>query len=209
MFNALMTPGRVTAGVLPLGLPVTAAKLRVFESATVLFGDRGYHGVSMRDLAEHLGIAAPSLYKHVASKQQLLFELLDIGMTEYHARLRKAHDEAGDDAAAQLSALVRAHVLLRLRYPEVSRVCTSELRHLEDAHRAPVLDTLHRGAQLFLDAVMRGVDDGTFSVEDPHGAMRAIADMSNGTAEWPAPAGPENAIADRYVTYALRVLGHS
>ena len=45
--------------------------------ALVLFAERGFAQVGMRELALHLGMAAGSLYHHFESKEQLLFELIE------------------------------------------------------------------------------------------------------------------------------------
>ena len=47
------------------------SRQRVLEAATRLFGEHGYAGVSMRDLAAEIGFQAPSIYSHFPSKAQL------------------------------------------------------------------------------------------------------------------------------------------
>jgi TetR/AcrR family transcriptional regulator, biofilm operon repressor len=47
-------------------------KERILQAAIDLFAKQGYDAVSMRDLAAAVGIKAASLYKHFASKEELL-----------------------------------------------------------------------------------------------------------------------------------------
>ncbi|HER62577.1 MAG TPA: TetR/AcrR family transcriptional regulator [Desulfobacteraceae bacterium] len=49
----------------------------LFDTAASLFARQGYHGTSIRDIAQVLGIQKSSLYHYVASKEELLFLLLD------------------------------------------------------------------------------------------------------------------------------------
>lgn len=191
---------------LPPDLALSAARRRLFETAVNLFGDRGFHGVSMRDLAEALGLKGASLYAHVPSKQHLLFEITRIGFTEHHTRIKAALLEAGTDPADQMRALVRAHVLLQLEFPGLARICSRELRNLDEELQERALALRAPSAQLFLDVVARGCRLGEFTVADPYRAMRAIADMGLRTAEWPRPAGTDEEIADDYAGYALRIL---
>ena len=47
-------------------------KERILETSLALFAQRGYSGVSMRDIAEQLGVTKGALYKHYDSKQAIL-----------------------------------------------------------------------------------------------------------------------------------------
>lgn len=49
---------------------------RLRSAALELFGDRGYDGASMADLADRVGIAKPSLYNYFRSKDELLLDLV-------------------------------------------------------------------------------------------------------------------------------------
>lgn len=82
--------------------------------ALELFACRGFSRVSMRDLAEHLGIAAGSLYNHIESKEALLFELIE----ELYEELLHGAQQVSRQAApanARLQALVEAHLQLHGR----------------------------------------------------------------------------------------------
>jgi AcrR family transcriptional regulator len=191
---------------LPPGLGLSESRLRLFETAVVMFGERGFHGVSMRDLAGALGIKGASLYEHVPSKQRLLFEVTRIGLVEHRDRIKDALLDAGSDPADQMHALVRAHVQMQLRYSALARTCSLELRHLDDPLRERAVAIRVQSEQLFLDVVDRGCRLGEFTVTSPRRAMRAIADMGIRAAEWPRPHGDEEEVADDYATYALRIL---
>lgn len=191
---------------LPADLGLSDSRLRVLEAATGLLGERGFHGVSMRDLADALGIKGSSLYAHVSSKQHLLFEVTQIGLREYYSTLTAALLESGSAPDEQLRALVHAHVLMQLTYPALTQTCTRELRHLEPELQAQVVAIRVQAEQLFLNVVDRGVRLGRFTVTNPRRAMRAIADMGIRTAEWPRPEGDADEIANDYAGYALRLL---
>ena len=52
-------------------------KARILESALELFAEKGYSGTSMRDIAKRLGITKAALYKHYASKQEILDRIVE------------------------------------------------------------------------------------------------------------------------------------
>lgn len=56
---------------------------RVREAALELFGEKGYDGASMNELAERVGIAKPSVYNYYRSKEELLLDLVEEGMRQW------------------------------------------------------------------------------------------------------------------------------
>lgn len=52
-------------------------RARIVEAATTLFGERGYRGSSLRDIAGAAEISRPGLAKHFADKEQVLAAVLD------------------------------------------------------------------------------------------------------------------------------------
>lgn len=52
-------------------------KERILETALTLFAQSGYLGTSMHDIAKELGITKGALYKHYASKQEILDSIVE------------------------------------------------------------------------------------------------------------------------------------
>ena len=55
---------------------------QLFNTAASLFAEKGYHGTSISDLAQAMGMRKGSLYHYFKSKEELLFRLLDEYITE-------------------------------------------------------------------------------------------------------------------------------
>lgn len=175
------TPGQ---GLLPPSAELSDARRRLFETAIVLFGERGFHGVSVRDLTSALGQQKAALYGHATSKQDLLFQLVHIGYKEHLRLLTNAVREAADDPISQLRALVRAHVHFHLSYPAAARVGTREVRALTPEHSATVGAVRQQTQDLFLRVVRHGQQEDLFEVKDVELAVLAIAGMGIRIAEW-------------------------
>jgi AcrR family transcriptional regulator len=184
------------------------AKRRVLEVAAVMFGERGYHGVSMRHLADALEMQAQSLYAHVPSKQHLLYELCAAGVAEHRSRVMAAVLEAGSDPVAQMRALVGAHVLAHLDHPELGRIASRDAHHLEPELRARLTAMREQTAALFLEIVDRGARLGAFTTAHPRRAMRAIADMGIRLAEQDVAPEERDEIVEDYESFALSILTH-
>ena len=57
------------------------------REAARLFAEKGYHGTSVGDLAAALGVQKGSLYAHIESKQDLLWEIAASCAAAFHAAL--------------------------------------------------------------------------------------------------------------------------
>ncbi|GAB2665239.1 TetR/AcrR family transcriptional regulator [Prescottella soli] len=204
-------PRRVAA--VPVELPegVTPAGTRgaILRAALALFAESGYSAVSIRKIANEVGITSASLYAHYRSKDHILAELVLTGHRELHARLTNALAAAEPTAVAQLSALVRAHVLLHTDFPLLAVVTNSELHALPDELAAPALELRASCSRLLVDTLELGVRDGVFRVENLHLGAVAIGGMAIQVAQWFGPDEPftRDEVADNYVHYALRIVG--
>lgn len=91
---------------------------RVIGAASVLVEDLGYEAVSLRRLARELGVTAPALYDHIASKAELLRAVAEIGYTH----LRELFDVEGAAAIDRCRARALAYVTFAETHPELFRV---------------------------------------------------------------------------------------
>lgn len=74
-------------------------KQRILDEALTLFSEKGYANVFVGDIAERVGIKAPSLYKHYKSKQAIFDAIID-KMNEQYVRQVQSMNINGTDAAA-------------------------------------------------------------------------------------------------------------
>src|SRR5215218_5894151 len=66
---------------------MTTRRSQLTREAARLFAEKGYHGTSIGDLAKAMGVQKGSLYAHIASKQDLLYETMRAGAAAFHAVL--------------------------------------------------------------------------------------------------------------------------
>jgi AcrR family transcriptional regulator len=65
-------------------------KAQLLAVARKVFGAKGFHGVSMEDVAREAGVTKPILYDHFSSKEALYLALLDADSLELEERIRTA-----------------------------------------------------------------------------------------------------------------------
>lgn len=198
-------------GLLPPRAGTDGTLRRLQEAALELFAERGYHGVSMRELAAATGVQASSLYAHVPSKERLLRDLILLAHEEHRAQLRAALIETGEDPCEQLASCVRAHVSFHVTYPMLATVANNELHALSAAGEREVRLVRGEAERLIQDIVERGVRRGVFQVPDTWLATAAIGGMGIRTAVWyrteHGSAYSVDDVCATYVEFALRLVG--
>lgn len=81
------------------------ARERVLNTAERLFTERGYAAVTLRDIADALGMRQASLYYHApGGKEELFVTVTERSMARHRAGIETAMAEAGSDLQAQLKA---------------------------------------------------------------------------------------------------------
>ena len=192
----------------PSGLELSPAKQKLYEVALELFGQEGFHAVSIRDIAQALGQQPSAIYFHVASKQELLYDLALIGHRSHFEALRDALMDAGSDPVDQLRATVAAHVRVHLDFPSMARLTNRELRALSPEQYQAVLAIRGQSEQISIDVIERGVRMGVFRSTDPFLDAKAIGAMGVRLPEWWTPQSPRTReqILDHYVSCALKLV---
>jgi AcrR family transcriptional regulator len=82
---------------------------QILATAAELFATRGFHGVSVADLGAACGISGPALYKHFASKDAVLAEML-VSISERLLAVGRERSESAGSSVEALRALVGWHV---------------------------------------------------------------------------------------------------
>jgi AcrR family transcriptional regulator len=66
-------------------MKMTTTKQKIFDVAVDLFSQKGFNGVSVREIARNVGIKESSLYNHYQNKDDILTKILDY----YQAEIKK------------------------------------------------------------------------------------------------------------------------
>lgn len=180
---------------------------RIRLAALGLFKARGYHGASVRELAEALGIEPASLYHHFPSKQAILVDLFDRTMDVMQDRLHQAI-AGGATPAAQLRNFVRFHVLFHIECQDEAFVSHSELRSLTAPNHRRMIGKRDRYEKAIRELLAAGVRAGEFEIADIRLTSIAILMMCSGVSDWFTRRGrlkPEK-VADSYADMVLRLV---
>jgi AcrR family transcriptional regulator len=174
------------------------------RTAARLFAERGYHGTSIGDLAKALGVQKGSLYAHIASKQDLLYETMREGAEAFHAAL----DEIPDDlrVTERIRLALRAHLRVVSEQLDVATVFIREWRYLEGERAAEFLGERRRYEERFRALFREGRELGALRTDlDEQAAVLLVLSAANWAYTW-LPAGANtDELADRF--FAILVDG--
>lgn len=162
----------------------------------------------MRDIAQELGIRAPSLYNHLHSKQELLRDIMFDTMERAFTVHRAAVDGV-DDVTEQLRRAAEAHARLTIHYRREVLITHREIPNLDEPDRATIISKQREYVSGFRVIIERGCSLGRFGVESPRIASFAVLEMLNGLEKWYRETGQhsEDEVVRQYGEFALRIVG--
>ncbi|WP_342363692.1 TetR/AcrR family transcriptional regulator [Terrarubrum flagellatum] len=176
-----------------------AKREAVLTTAVRFFNMKGFHATSLDDVALALNVTKPTIYHYFASKDDILFACVQLGLN----RIRDAVETAaaqGGSGLDRLRALMREYALVMTRDFGVCVMRTSD-DQLSQESRAKF-----RAGKREIDKVLRGViadgvADGSIAPGDVRAIAFTLAGALNSIARWYDPKGPATAqdVADQTV----------
>ena len=190
----------------------TSRRREIEDAASSLFHEHGYSGTSVRDIARAVDIQGASLYAHVASKQEVLWSIVERTASRFEAAADTV--EAADPGSAvfgpgvHLISLVRAHVGVVTDDIERASVFVHEWRALDRGRRDEIARRRDAYEARFRLAIASGIETGAFGPVDPALTAAYLLTALNGLVAWYRPDGRLSArdIADAYADLTLRAV---
>jgi TetR/AcrR family transcriptional regulator, cholesterol catabolism regulator len=177
---------------------MSARREELTRAAARLFAERGYQGTSLADLAEAVGVQKPSLYHHIAGKEDLLWDVAQEGAAAFHAAL----DDVPEHDRIRLA--MRAHLAVVAAQLDVATVFVREWRFLSDEHRDAFVAERRRYEERIRDLFRDGVEQGELRVDlDVATAALLFLSAANWAYTWLRPGADTDALADRLYAVLL------
>jgi TetR/AcrR family transcriptional regulator, cholesterol catabolism regulator len=181
---------------------VSARRDELTRTAARLFAEKGYHGTSIGDLAEAMGVQKGSLYAHIASKQDLLYEATREGARAFHTALDAVPENA--PAAERIRLALRAHLRVVAEQLDVATVFTREWRYLEGERALEFLAERRRYEERIRQLFRDGREAGGLRTDlDDGAAALLVLSAANWAYTWLRPGADTDALADRFFALLL------
>jgi TetR/AcrR family transcriptional regulator, cholesterol catabolism regulator len=172
------------------------------RQAARLFAERGYHGTSIGDLAKALGVQKGSLYAHIESKQDLLYDAMSEGARAFHAAL----DEIPENlpVTERIRLALRAHLRVVAEQIDVATVFVREWRYLEGPRADEFLAERRRYEERFRALFREGRERGELRTDlDDQAAVLLVLSAANWAYTWLPRAADTEDLADRFFDVLL------
>jgi AcrR family transcriptional regulator len=183
---------------------VSGRRREVTREAAKLFAQKGYHGTSIGDIAEALGVQKGSLYAHIASKEDLLYETMREGADAFHAALDAIPEDA--PAPEKIRLALRGHLRVVAEQLDVATVFVQEWRYLDGARRDEIVAERRRYEERIRDLFGEGRELSELRADLDEGmAALLLLSAANWAYTWLQPGRDTDEVADRF--FALLVDG--
>src|ERR687886_2350451 len=176
---------------------MSARRTELTQQAARLFAEKGYHGTSIGEIAEALGVQKGSLYAHIDSKQDLLYETMAEGARAFHAGLDAIPDDAS--ATEKIRLALRAHLRVVADQLEVATVFVREWRYLEGERHEEIVAERRRYEERFRALFREGRELGELraDLDDATAALLALS-AANWAYTWLRAGADTDELADRF-----------
>src|SRR5215210_3521543 len=181
---------------------MSTRKSELTRQAARLFAEKGYHGTSIGDLAEAMGVQKGSLYAHIESKADLLWEVARDGAAAFHGALDAIPDEL--KATDKIRLALRAHLRVLAEQLDVATVFIREWRYLHGERREEFLAERRRYEERFRTFFREGRElcELRTDLDDATATLLALS-AANWAYTWLRPGGDTDELADRFFTVLL------
>ena len=181
---------------------MSTRRAELTRAAARLFAQKGYHGTSVGDLAEALGLQKGSLYTHIDSKADLLWEVAREGAEAFHAAL----DALPEDGPVldRIRAALRAHLRVVAEQLDIATVFVREWRYLEGERREQFVAERRRYEERIRALFREGREVGELrtDLDDGTAALLALS-AANWAYTWLRPGADTDELADRFTAQLL------
>lgn len=150
---------------------------RILEGATHLFVTQGYHRISMREIAEAVGVSKAGLYYHFEDKEDLLLAILTAYLENMEQLLREIQ-QAGGSTRSQVNGMIRAIFAQAPEQRAIIRLASQEMVQLSQEARARFGLMYHEKFIAPIEAILQhGINRGELRALDVHLATWILLGM--------------------------------
>src|SRR4029078_5298200 len=184
--------------------PMSARREELTRQAARLLAQQGYHRTPIGEIAEALGVQKGSLYAHIESKQDLLYETMREGARAFPAGLDAIPEEL--PATEKIRLALRSHLRVVADQLDVATVFVQEWRYLAGERRDEIVAERRRYEERIRAFFPEGRDLGELRTDlDDATAALVVLSAVNWGYTWLQPGRDTDELADRF--YGLLIDG--
>ena len=155
----------------------------ITQKASVLFKIKGYSSTSMRELAEAVGVEAPSLYNHIGSKSELLQAICFKVANDFTTYLDTT-ENTPVNTATKIENIIRFHIQMMLNNFDEVFVANHEWKHLKEPYLSNFLNQRRSYEKKLVALIESGIKTKEFKPNNPYVSVLTILSAVRGLEFW-------------------------
>jgi len=155
----------------------------IIKKAASLFRQKGYAASSMRELADLVGVEAPSLYNHIGSKSELLQAICYTVANEFNGHLGKVKNSK-ESCSKRIEQVIRFHIEMMLESFDEVYVANHEWKQLGDPFLCNFLQQRRSYENVMAAIIEEGIASKEFRKLHSHVAVLTILSAVRGLESW-------------------------
>ena len=158
-------------------------KEAIISKASQLFREKGYNATSMRDLAEHVGVEAASLYNHISSKAEILQEICFKMANQFMTHFEEV-EANGKKPIDKVEAILRFHIHQMIENYEEVYVADREWKHLSEPFLSNFQNQRRTYRKRFAAIIQEGIRNNEIKNIDAPTAVLIMLHAVSGLESW-------------------------
>ena len=155
----------------------------IISKAARLFREKGYSATSMRDLAEHVGVEAASLYNHIKSKAEILQEICFKTANQFMNHITEL-ELSDQKSITKIESILRFHINQMVNHYEEVYVMDREWKHLTDPYLSNMQSQRRSYRQRIAAIIEEGIRKGEIKNIDAPTAVLIMLHAVSGIESW-------------------------
>ncbi len=158
-------------------------KAVIVQHAAMLFKSKSYSASSMRDLAERVGVEAPSLYNHIGSKSELLQAIcFKVGNTFIEQIEQITNSQYS--IVHKIETIIRFHISMMAENFDEIYVANHEWKHLKEPYLSDFLNIRRNYEKSLVQLITTGIENKELQPINPYVAVLTILSAVRGLEFW-------------------------
>ena len=155
----------------------------IIKKAALLFKTKGFNAASMRELAEAVGVEAPSLYNHISSKSELLQAICFKVANEFTTQLDET-ENINTGITNKIELTIRFHINMMLEEFDEVFVANHEWKHLQEPFLSNFLNQRRGYEKKLVALIEEGVKKKELKNINPYVAVLTLLSAVRGLEFW-------------------------
>lgn len=155
----------------------------IIQKAASLFKSKSYTAASMRELAETLGVEAPSLYNHIGSKSELLQAICFKVGNKFTVQIEMTENSSAT-VITKIEAIIRFHIQTMLENFDEVYVANHEWKHLQEPFLSDFLNIRRSYEKSLIALIEMGIQKNEIKKTNPYVAVLTILSAVRGIEFW-------------------------